>query len=296
MKTNIFFSRNTTLYSLIGFLSVLVTSCGSYQNSSYYDTDGIYGNTPREAQNASNNRYKEYFSSLQTENSTNDTIQNIEQGYPSWGSNPSTTSINVYTNPWNMGFGMGWGNGFGWGDPFFGMGWGNGFGWGGGFGWGWGYPVWGWGNPGWGWGWGNLGWGYPAYGFNNNYSYNSSRRGSSYSNGVYGNNRYSQSATNSNRRGTNYTDYGRSSNNNDTRNSSSFMTRDYSTSQNNSSRTRTNTNTNTNSSRGQNYAPTRSYSSPSSNSYYSGGRSSGGGGGSYSGGSGRSTGGGGGRR
>ena len=301
MKTNIFFSRNATLYSLIGFLSVLVTSCGSYQNSSYYDTDGIYGNTPKEAQNASNNRYKEYFSSLQTENNTlNDTIQVSNQGYPSWGSNPTTTSVNIYTNPWNMSIGFGWGNpGWGWGNP--GFGWGNpGWGWGySGFGWGyagfdWGFPGWGWGWGRPGWGWGNPGFGFPVYGYGaNNYSYNSSRRGSSYSNGVYGNNRYSQSATNSNRRGTNYTDYGRSSNNNDTTNSSSFMTRDYSTSQNNSSRTRTNTNTNTNSYRSQNYAPTRSYSSPSSNSNYSGGRSSGGGGGSYSGGSGRSSAGGG---
>jgi hypothetical protein len=41
MKTNIFITK-ASLYSLIGFLSVLITSCGSYQNSSYYG-DGIYG-------------------------------------------------------------------------------------------------------------------------------------------------------------------------------------------------------------------------------------------------------------
>ena len=51
MKTNIFFARNTAIYSLIGFLSILVASCGSYQNSSYYDSDGIYGNTAKEVRN-----------------------------------------------------------------------------------------------------------------------------------------------------------------------------------------------------------------------------------------------------
>ena len=64
MKTNIFFSRNAAFYSLIGFLSLLAASCGSYQNSSYYDTDGIYGNTEKEVQEISSNRYKEYFKSL----------------------------------------------------------------------------------------------------------------------------------------------------------------------------------------------------------------------------------------
>ena len=75
MKTNLFFSRNTTLYSLIGLISILVTSCGSYQNSSYYDSDGIYGNSAREVQSRSSKQYQEYFSSLQNENKTlGDTI------------------------------------------------------------------------------------------------------------------------------------------------------------------------------------------------------------------------------
>lgn len=70
MKTNLFFSRNATLYSLIGVISFLVASCGSYQNSSYYDSDGIYGNSAKEAQNTSSKRYQEYFSSLNNENKT----------------------------------------------------------------------------------------------------------------------------------------------------------------------------------------------------------------------------------
>jgi uncharacterized membrane protein YgcG len=290
MKTNLFFSRNATHYSLIGFISLLVASCGSYQNSSYYDSDGIYGNTPRESQNVSSNHYKEYFSSLQTENIINDTIQNPEQGYPSWGSNPTTTSVNVYADPWSMSIGFGFGYGYGYGYPYYGYGYDYPY-----YGYGWGYPYYGY-----GWGYPYYGYGYPHYGYghNNNYSYNSSRRGSSYANGIYDNNRYPQSSANTNTRGTNYTDFRRSSTNSTTRNSSSFMTRDYSTSQNNSTRTRTNTNTNTNSSRSQNYAPSRTYNSPSSNSNYnSGGRSSGGGS-SYGGssGGGRSTSGSGGRR
>ena len=42
MKTNALITRKTSLNSLIGFLGLIITSCGSYQNSSYYDSDGIY--------------------------------------------------------------------------------------------------------------------------------------------------------------------------------------------------------------------------------------------------------------
>ena len=276
MKTNILLSKNVTLYSLIGFISVLVASCGSYQNSSYYDSDGIYGNTAREAQSVSSTQYKNYFRSLQDEiKVSNDTIIIPNQGYT------ETNVFNVYNDPWNMSFGMGFG--YGWGYPYYGYGWGNpyfGFGWGNGFGWG--YPGFGWGYP-------VYGWGYPTYGYNNNYSYNSSRRGSSYAYGVNGN-RYSQNQSYTDRT-SNFTNSRRGATNDDTRNSSSFMTRDYS--QNNTARTRTNTNTT--GSRSQNYSNTRTYT-PSSNNYNnssSSGRSSGGGGG-YSGG--RSSGGTGGRR
>ena len=44
MKTYSFSSKKLSIYSLFGFLSIMVTSCGSYQNSSYYDSDGVYGN------------------------------------------------------------------------------------------------------------------------------------------------------------------------------------------------------------------------------------------------------------
>ena len=81
MKTNIFYSKKATLYSFIGFLSVLVMSCGSYQNSSYYDSDGIYGNTAKETQTVSSTQYKNYFSSLQDEiKVVNDTLILPSQG------------------------------------------------------------------------------------------------------------------------------------------------------------------------------------------------------------------------
>jgi hypothetical protein len=168
MKTNIFSSQNTTLYSLIGFLSVLLTSCGSYQNSSYYDNDGIYGNAPRETQNVSSTQYKNYFSSLQNENNvSNDTIKIANQGYT------ETSVVNVYADPWSMSFGIGFGYGYGY--PYYGYGWGYPY-----YGYGWGYPYYGYGC-------GYPYYGYPSYGYGyNNYSYNSSRRGSTYANGVNG--------------------------------------------------------------------------------------------------------------
>jgi hypothetical protein len=229
MKTNIFSFKKATLYSLFGFLSVLATSCGSYQNSSYYDSDGIYGNSPRETQTVSSTQYKNYFSSLQETNTVaNDSIIVLpKQGYTETNIiNVYNDPWNVYNDPWNMSFGMGWGMGWGYA------------------GWGWGYPGWGWGYPGWGY----PGWGYPSYGYNNNYSYNSSRRGSSYASDVNRNNRYSQnqsynSGNSNSRRGGSV----------DARNNSSFMTADYS--QNNSNRTRGNSSNN--SSRGSNYSNNR---------------------------------------
>ena len=69
MKTIIFSSHKASLFTLAGFLSLLTVSCGSYQNSSYYDSDGIYGNSysrtiETETQN-NQNQYKDYFGSLQ---------------------------------------------------------------------------------------------------------------------------------------------------------------------------------------------------------------------------------------
>ena len=66
-------------------------SCGSYQNSSYYDSDGIYGNTAKETQTVSSTQYKNYFSSLQDEiKVVNDTLILPSQGYTE-----TTSAVNV---------------------------------------------------------------------------------------------------------------------------------------------------------------------------------------------------------
>lgn len=291
MKTNIFLPRNTMLYTLIGFLSIMVTSCGSYQNSSYYDSDGIYGNTANTTvvsveQNNSGSRYKDYFGSLQSNDqpteiftdvdsytnyeNENDTIPKAYSNYSGWGSYTDEVAINVYPSNWGLSFG------YGWGYPYYGWGY-SGY-----------YPYYGWGYPYYGWGYsGYYGCGYPSYGYGyGNYSYNTSRRGSSYSNYVNSsrnnNSRYySQNRTNTNSGTNNYANRRNSIYNRSTvvqnGNNASYNT------------TRTRVNTNTNSSRNDSYTPSRSYnpSSSSSGRSYSGGGSSGGGGGRSSGGGGR---------
>ena len=302
MKTTIFPSPNTAFYSIIGFFSFLLTSCGSYQNSSYYDSDGIYGNTDvrnteKIAQNNSSNYYKEYFNSLQNENQqteiftdvnnysdynpSNDTLQRLNQDYADWGNNSNKTSINVYTNPWNMSLG------FGWGFPSYG--WGYDYSWNYPF-YGWGYSSFGWNYPYYGWGYPNYGWNYYGHRYNNTtYSRNTSRRGSSYSNSEslnrnYDSRRYSPNNTTVNR-GTNYTNSrSNATNTSENKTTPTFTRRNESQTQYNSSnsvsRTSTNSDTN-NSSRSGSYTPSRSYSpssessSRSSGSFGNGGRPSG---------------------
>lgn len=195
MKTNYFNIRQISLYSILGFLGLAVTSCSSYQNTSSYDSDGIYGSVPRDSNNepvytyndgtvtqyndgnnsGQNMNYKAYFQSLQNEypaytdtdgytSYDNDTIVQVE-GYGGWGEETDDVTVNIYGG---YGYGgYGWNN---WYSPYWGYsGWGWGSGWG--LGIGWGYGGWGWG-LGWnswyspyyygGWGWG--GWGYPYYG------------------------------------------------------------------------------------------------------------------------------------
>ncbi|WP_230406399.1 hypothetical protein [Flavobacterium fluviale] len=156
MKTNISIRQNSNHFYLLGLLSLLLASCGSYQNSSYHDNDGVYGNSSsnRYVQQSSgtNNQYKDYFRSLQDDNqpteiftdvdnytnyAENDSTQTASVGYPAWGSSNSEVSVNVYSDPtWSFGFGMGY--------PYYGWGYGG---------------YWGWGYPGY---WGG-GWGYPSY-------------------------------------------------------------------------------------------------------------------------------------
>ena len=231
MKTTLFFSPNAALYFLIGFLGVLTTSCGSYQNSTYYDSDGIYGNTETKKkeiapQDKSSNYYKEYFNSLQNNNNqssdiftnvanysdantSNDSVQRLNQDYADWGSNAGKTTINVYNNPtpWNDSLN------FGWGYPYYGLGYN--------FGWSQPYYPWGYYANGWNYPYYTYGWNYPySYGYCNypysiyghsnyeyynntpNYSRSIGRRGSSF-NSTHTNNsihsRYSQNNATPNR-------------------------------------------------------------------------------------------------
>ncbi len=153
---------------------VLLVSCGSYQQASYYDSDGIYGDATdysyserpqnnRAAQSSSSSNYEAYFArqSEQFEqitsndyiftdidsyssNEVNDSTDivadnynyNYQGGYPGWGDNPQSTSVNIYNNSWGWGnwYGAGWGGwygpgwGMGWYDPYWGAGWGGWYG------------------------------------------------------------------------------------------------------------------------------------------------------------------------
>ena len=211
MKTNYFFTKKISIYSVFGLLALLLTSCGSYQNTSYYDNDGVYGNDekPKVKQESNENSqyYKDYFSSLKNENdqvftdvenysSYNDTIKKtadntqVVNEYSGWGSNPDNVTVNIYNNGWNNGwYGNNWGwNNWGWNNGWYGNNWGwNNWGWNNG----WYGNNWGWNSwygPSWGWGYGyNPYYGYYGnnWGWNNghlgqNYAYSNGRRNSNY--------------------------------------------------------------------------------------------------------------------
>jgi uncharacterized membrane protein YgcG len=317
MKTNcISFPTPSPLF-LISFFSILfLSSCGSYQNSSYYDTDGIYGTTEtgmrkRAIEQESATAYENYFSALQDTKDTTSVFTDVasynsysntnDQGnptsYASWGSNSQNININYY--PHNLGWS------FGFGHPFLNYGWGNSYF--GGF-----YPFNYWNDP------YMMGWGYTNYfGFNyypNHYwgyqnfysypgnyqrervfSYNNSRRGSNYNqsrpSGIEIGRREIQNSNSTNRNSFNRNNIGPTF----SRNSSNFQNQNYIN--NNIGRSRQNTSTNTtpvrtnsrdNSnptrtytpSNNENRSPSRSMDTNSSNSggSFGGGRSSDGGG------------------
>ena len=127
MKTNYFSTKSLSVFSLIGLVGLLVTSCGSYQNSSYYDRDGIYNsnrnNNNQVANSASSQEYRNYFESrIEPINDSTEVFTDVENyssnyqneadynnGYTSWGGNPESITVNVYDNNW----GWGWNN-WGW--------------------------------------------------------------------------------------------------------------------------------------------------------------------------------------
>ena len=300
MKTNIFPKTKNYLY--IGLLSLFMVSCGSYQNSSYYESDGIYStstdrNTERRNTN-SDNYYKDYFNALQNDSQSSEVITDIDKysdfdsvdndsytGYAGWGDNQTGTIVNIYPNYWGMNYGFGWNN-WGWNN----WGWNN---WGMNYGFGW--NNWGWNNWGMNYGFGWNNWGYNNWGWNNNYYYNrpnyssyapTRRRSVSNSANYSSGNRtytptrsYSTDRVNSRRATfTNPRTYNRNSNTNSTTTTRRSATQNTTTRQ------------QSNYSRNESYTPSRSYSSPSSNSGSSGrsyGGSSSGGGSSRSSGGGR---------
>ena len=57
MKTFYPINSKNIAFSLMGLLAILTPSCGSYQNSSYYDNDGVYGSERPTTQ--TENKYSE---------------------------------------------------------------------------------------------------------------------------------------------------------------------------------------------------------------------------------------------
>ncbi|WP_291119723.1 hypothetical protein [Flavobacterium sp. UBA6135] len=203
MKSIMLHPRFLVGFSSLGILSLLLSSCGSYQNSSYYENDGIYSSSRNDNRTVNRNStngsiYSDYFKSKQLQlqdevfvdvdsyTTVGDSTVTVESysNNAAWGSNPSTVTINYYDTGWGWnswygpgwgwGWNAGWGMGLGWGwNSWYGPGWGWNAGWGWGLGWGWNS----WYGPGWGW----NSWGHPGYVgyYGNNYAYNRSRRGSS---------------------------------------------------------------------------------------------------------------------
>lgn len=314
MKTYSLFNPKNAKFSLFGLLAVFVTSCGSYQNSSYYDNDGVYGsektNTQTENRNSEQNiqqpnKYAQQFKNMQDEytyftdvdnynSQTQDTVVTVyrneaNNSYAGWGNNSSDVTINYDTNGW------GWNN---WYSPYWGIGWnwgwnswyGNYWGWNSWYGPGWGWNNWygtGWGwnswyGPGWGWNnWYGTGWGWNGY-YGRDVVYNNGRRGGSrYTNPSSGR------ISNFNSRRTDTPRPNFSNTRNNTRSNSNTRNNEV-TPRDNS----TNTPRNTNYSTPRSNSNTRSNSSTPRSNNYSSPRSSGGSfGGSSGGGGGRSGGG-----
>ncbi len=210
--TNYLSTLKTNRFLMLFVGSITLYSCGSYQNSSYYDNDGVYGaDTSKKVvyqeQTANTSKYVEQFQAMKEEYTIGETFTDVNnyatptdsvntnrQSYAGWGNNQSSVVVNVYDNwGWNNWGWNGWyGNSWGWG-------WNN-WGWNGWYGnsWGWGWNNWGWnnwgwngwyGNP-WGWGWNNWGWnGGSRVAFNNGRrgSVDGVMNGTNYNSGRYSN-------------------------------------------------------------------------------------------------------------
>lgn len=185
--TNYLTILKTNRFLMLFVGSIVLYSCGSYQNSSYYENDGVYGaDSPKKVtyreDNSNSYRYAEKFQTMREEYSIGDTFTDVSnystpidtakterQNYAGWGNNQSSVIVNVYDNwGWNN---WGW-NGW-YGNP-----------------WGWGWNNWGW--NGWygnAWGWNNWYGGGPRVAFNNGRrgSVNGFTNGANYTSGRYSN-------------------------------------------------------------------------------------------------------------
>jgi len=195
--------RTAALFAVVG---LLVVSCGSYQQASYYDTDGIYGaneprvtveraprQTPQVKQKKGDNTYTDYFGQKadQYGEILEGEIFTDVDSYSSGVENDSISEVDLteyYTSDNDYAGNGGWGdnptsvniniydngwNNWGWGGAGFGWGWNDPWLWNGGWGWNnWGYGGYGWGWNRWNrwnrWGWGGWNnWGYGGWGWNN---------------------------------------------------------------------------------------------------------------------------------
>lgn len=214
MKTYYPINLKNCGFFLTGIVAIITTSCGSYQNASYYDNDGVYDTKERsqgqtvsnynEESTAKSNEYAQKFRAMQddytyftdvdnyqsTQTDTVVSVYNTEysnQNYAGWGNNGTSVTVNYYNNGW------GWNN---WYSPYWGysnIGWGAGWGWNSWYGSNWGWNVgWGWNSwygPNWGWGWNGYygpGWG----GYYNNGWYGYRGRNVAYNGGPRGGNGY----------------------------------------------------------------------------------------------------------
>ncbi len=207
MKTNRIFQQKTLRLMSLFVGAITVVSCGSYQNSSYYDDDGVYGpdnsvKTKRVVQNETtsgsySNAYAQQFKSMKEDfgptevltdvdnyKSAPDTVYVKENGnrYGGWGENQTNNNIVIVNDNWgwnNWGMnGWGWNGWYGnnWGmNGWYGNNWGmNGWGWNGWYGNNWGMNGWGWYGNNWGMnGWYGNGW----YGGGRNVVINNGPRG-----------------------------------------------------------------------------------------------------------------------
>jgi hypothetical protein len=122
---------------IIFFIGLLFTSCGSFQNSSYY-SDGIYNSDNvivirRNKKTPATNAYSQYFDEQANQynwdnNSDNVALTNVDslnqgnlnnyQSNSNWGGGNKTTQIIIQSTPLNFGFGGNWWGYGGFYDPY----------------------------------------------------------------------------------------------------------------------------------------------------------------------------------